>query len=91
MTLYFSKTTAVRNAVALSYHRMCGLCFPAVVFAATIIYIIIKQRCLSKVPKPLCVFASLCKLTLVTNSIVEKLICSKKGAFRFWFKEMQRQ
>ena len=35
--LHFSqKTTAARNGVALSYHRVRGLYFLAVVFAATI-------------------------------------------------------
>ena len=32
-----TKTTAARNAVALSYHRVRGLYFLAVVFAATIV------------------------------------------------------
>ena len=39
--ILLSKTTAARNAVALSYHRMRGLCFPAVVFAATKFFLLI--------------------------------------------------
>ena len=32
----FTKTTATRNGIVLSYHRVRGLYFLAVVFAATI-------------------------------------------------------
>ena len=39
--IVFTKTTAARNAVALSYHSVCGLYFLAVVFAATIVSIIL--------------------------------------------------
>ena len=41
-TLYglLTKTTAAQNEVALSYDRVRGLYFLAVVFAATIVYII---------------------------------------------------
>ena len=35
--ILLTKTTAARNGVALSYHSVRGLCFLAVVFAATMI------------------------------------------------------
>ena len=35
-TILLTKTTAVQNEVALSYHKVRGLYFLAVVFAATI-------------------------------------------------------
>ena len=35
-TILLTKITAARNAVALSYDRMRGLCFLAVFFAVTI-------------------------------------------------------
>ena len=35
-TILLTKTTAAQNENALSYHRVRGLCFLAVVFAATI-------------------------------------------------------
>ena len=34
--ILLTKTTAARNGAALSYHSVRGLCFLAVVFAATI-------------------------------------------------------
>ena len=34
--IILTKTTAVKNEVALNYRRVRVLCFPAVVFAATI-------------------------------------------------------
>ena len=36
-TTVLTKTTVVQNDVALSYRRVCGLYFRAVVFAATIV------------------------------------------------------
>ena len=35
--ILLTKTTAAQNEAALSYHRMCGLYFLAVVFVATIV------------------------------------------------------
>ena len=37
--ILLTKTTAARNEVALSYHRVRGLYFPAVVFVPTIVLI----------------------------------------------------
>ena len=37
-TILLTKTTAAQNEVALSYHRVRGLYFLAVVFATTVIY-----------------------------------------------------
>ena len=37
--ILLTKTTAARNEVALSYHRVRGLYFRAVVFVATIVMI----------------------------------------------------
>ena len=34
--MLLTKTTAAQNEVALSYHTVRGLCFLAVIFAATI-------------------------------------------------------
>ena len=42
--ILLTKTTAAQNEVALSYHKLRGLYFLAVVFVATIIHIII-HRC----------------------------------------------
>ena len=36
LNIVATKTTAAQNEVALSYHKVCGLYFLAVVFAATI-------------------------------------------------------
>ena len=36
--ILLTKTTAAKNEVTLSYHRVRGLCFPAVVFVAAIVY-----------------------------------------------------
>ena len=38
-TILLTKTTAAQNEIALSYHRVRGLYFLAVVFAATIVNI----------------------------------------------------
>ena len=37
--ILLTKTTAARNGVALSYHRVRGLCFLAGVFVRSIVYI----------------------------------------------------
>ena len=39
--ILLTKTTVARNAVALSYHRVRGLYFLAVVFAAIIVYLLV--------------------------------------------------
>ena len=36
ITIFLTKTTAAQNEVALGYHRLRGLYFPAAVFATTI-------------------------------------------------------
>ena len=38
-TILLTKITAVKSDVALSYHRVCGLYFVAVIFERTIIVI----------------------------------------------------
>ena len=38
MNIFLTKTTAAQNEVALSHHRVRGLYFLAVVFAATMAY-----------------------------------------------------
>ena len=43
--MLLTKTTAAQNDVALSYHRVRGLYFPAVIFAATIIKIVRYYTC----------------------------------------------
>ena len=40
LTILLTKTTAARNGVALSYHRVRGLYFLAVVFAAIILLLL---------------------------------------------------
>ena len=49
--ILLTKTTAVENEVALSYHRMRGLYFLAVVFASTIESIVSTVQLLLNVSK----------------------------------------
>ena len=49
--MLLTKTTAAQNEVALSYHKVRGLCFLAVVFVATIVLTEIIAKCQWKVLK----------------------------------------
>ena len=44
LAILLTKTTAVQNEVALSYHRVRGLCFQAVIFGETIIISIVLPK-----------------------------------------------
>ena len=48
MIILLTKTTAAQNEVALSYHRVRGLYFMAVVFAATIVPLVFLKTCVCK-------------------------------------------
>ena len=43
-SILLTKTTALQNEVALSYHRVRGLYFLAVVFAANVVHLVLRYR-----------------------------------------------
>ena len=70
--ILLTKTTAAQNEDALSYHRVRGLYFLAVIFAPTKVYVFIFYRNISKT---WCVYAISSKKASNSKQNVLKLFC----------------